>query len=130
MKMILHFSVSDFISTYRKLNVLLINGIHLVVSSLVMQMRLIQTKVYYKLAAAKKVFSKGLYHWYNLLRWMLFAPCDNRKTFFYTNLSSLSGLVQPPCCCVLWSKYFEWSRHFISVISTITLQCCNIKGLK
>ena len=95
--MILHFSVSEFISTYGKLNFLLINGIYLVVSSLVMQMRLIQIKVYYKLAAAKKYFLRVY-----IIDTILFDECCllrviTGRHFFYTNLSSLSSLVQPPC---------------------------------
>ena len=75
--------------------------------SLEMQRRLVQTKVYYKLSysvwketshkrltnfffkssSCKKGFLGYVYHWYNLLRWILFVPCDNWKTlFFYTNL--------------------------------------------
>ena len=42
---------------------------------------------------------------------------------FYTNISLPRGLVQPPCSCVLWSKCFERSLHFICVIPTITSQC-------
>ena len=39
-----------------------------------------------------------------------------------TNLSLPRGLVQPPFCCVHWSKCFERSPHFMIVISTIILQ--------
>ena len=49
LKLISHFSTSDYISTYGKLNFLPINSIYLVFSSLEMQRRLIQIKVYYKL---------------------------------------------------------------------------------
>ena len=45
------------------------------------------------------------------------------RYYFYTNLSLRRDLVQSPCCCALWHKCFERSPHFISVISTITLQC-------
>ena len=54
------------------------------------------TKVYYKLfysvqnkshkplkvAAAKKLFPKCVYHRYNLLRLIFFSPCDNCKQYF------------------------------------------------
>ena len=33
--------------------------------------------------SCKQVFPKCIYHWYNLLRWMFFIPCDNSKTFFF-----------------------------------------------
>ena len=36
----------------------------------------------FKSSSCKKVFPKCVYHWYNLLRWMFFVPCDNWKTFF------------------------------------------------
>ena len=50
---------------------------------------------------------------------------------FYTNLSLPRGLVQPPCCCVLSSKCFERSLHFIFITSTIILRRCQYsKGSK
>ena len=41
------------------------------------------------------------------------------------NLASATGLVQPPCYCVLEIKksILKGSTHFISIISTITCQC-------
>ena len=36
-----------------------------------------------KSSSCKKVFTKCVYHGYNLLRWMFFVPCDNWKTFFF-----------------------------------------------
>ena len=47
-----------------------------------------------------------------------------RRHYIYTNLSLTRGLLQSPCCCVLWDKCFERSLHFKSTFSTITLQCC------
>ena len=67
-------------------------------------------------------FSK--YQWYNLLQLMLFIPCDKWKIFFNTNLLLTRGLLKPPHFFVLWNKCFEKSAHFISIIFTITLQCC------
>ena len=46
------------------------------------------------------------------------------RYYFYTNLSLLRGLVQPPCCCVLSNKSSERSPYFKLIISTITLKCC------
>ena len=36
----------------------------------------------FKSSSCKKIVSKCLYHWYNLLRWTFFIPSDNWKTFF------------------------------------------------
>ena len=36
----------------------------------------------FKCSSCKKVFLKCVYHWYNLLRWMFFIPCDKWETFF------------------------------------------------
>ena len=33
----------------------------------------------FKSSSCKKVFPKWVYHWYNLLRWKFFIPCDNCK---------------------------------------------------
>ena len=43
-----------------------------------------------------------------------------------TNLASPIGLVQPPCYCVLEIKtsILKGNPQFMSVISTMTLQCC------
>ena len=46
------------------------------------------------------------------------------RNYFYTNLSLPRGFLQPPYCCILCSKCFERSPYFMSVISTIPLQCC------
>ena len=89
-------------SQTKYLHFLPITSIYLVSSSVEMQ-RLVQTKVYYKLcysvwketshkllkvaAACKNVFPKCIYHWYNLLRWMLFfIACDNWKTLFFMQI--------------------------------------------
>ena len=70
-----------------------------------MQRRLIETKVYYKLflclkrnvsqtfksSSCKKVFPKCAYYRYNLLRWMLFIPCDNWKNYFLYKFIATQG---------------------------------------
>ena len=33
----------------------------------------------FKSSSCKKLFPKLVYHWYNLLRWIFFIPCDNCK---------------------------------------------------
>ena len=110
-----------------------------------MQKRLIQTKVSYKLfyslwketshkplkvAAAKKSF-QSVY----IIDTTCFDECFlfymvTGSSIFYTNLSLPCGLVQPPCCCVLWNKYFQRSPHFMSVISTIIFQWCQYQRFK
>ena len=124
----------------KKLNFPPINSIYMIFekNSLEMQRRLIQTKAYYKLfcsvwketsrkplkvAAAKKSFPSVC---------TIYTTCFDEcfvfhvicgRHYFYTNLSLPRGLVQPPCCCILWNKRFERSLYSISFISTITLQC-------
>ena len=131
-----------------KTKFLLINSIYMVFSSLEMQRRLIITKVYYKpfysfwkrmphkplkVAAAKKSFSSVYIIMESLIHDIIDTTCFEECFFslwyleyiiFHINLLLPRGLVQPPCCCVLWNKCFEISPRFISVISTITLQCC------
>ena len=36
----------------------------------------------FKSSSSKKLFPKLVYHWYNLLRWIFFIPCDNCKQYF------------------------------------------------
>ena len=133
-KINLHYGTSDYISTYGKLNLLPINSIFFVFPSRVMQRRLMQTKAYYKISLfslkrsaskafqssrRKRVLPKCVYHWYNLLRWMFFIPCDNSKqVFFYTDLSSPRGLVELLCWWILSNKCFERSPHIACIIST------------
>ena len=40
----------------------------------------------YKSSSCYKVFSKCVHHWYNLLWWMFFIPCDNWKALFFTQI--------------------------------------------
>ena len=87
--------------TYEKRNLLLINNIHLVFSSLVIQRRLLQTKVYYKFSTLserkrytnlqqqqlqKNYFPSVYVNWYNLLRQMFFIPCNNWKTLLFLQI--------------------------------------------
>ena len=110
-----------------------------------MQKRLILTKVYYKLfysvwketshkplkvAAGNKSFP-SVY----TIDTTCFDECFlfhfiTGNTIFYTNLSLPWGLMQAPCCCILWNKYFQRSPHFMSVISTIIFQWCQYQRFK
>ena len=75
----------------------------------------------------KQVFPKCVYHGYSLLRWFFFIPCDSWTRSFFMQTYHYSEV---------W-----WDHHvaaffkagvlkdvrisvFISIISTITLQCC------
>ena len=84
-----------------------------------------------KVVAAKKVFLKreSISQSISIVDLTCFDKCFlfrviTGRQFFYANLLLPRGLIQSPCCCVLWEKCFEKTLHFISVISTITLQCC------
>ena len=57
------------------------------------------------------------FHEYFLFIWEL-------ENIFCINLLLPRGLMKPSRVFVLWNKYFEGSSHFISIIFTITLQCC------
>ena len=89
----------------------------------------IQTKVYHKffysvrketfhkplkVAGGKKSFSSV---------YIIDLTCFDECFLLHVKLSLPRGLLQPPRCYLLWSKCFERSPQFISVISTITLQC-------
>ena len=41
----------------------------------------------FKSSSCKKLFPKLVYHWYNLLRWIFFIPCDNCKQYFFTKIN-------------------------------------------
>ena len=83
------------------------------------QSRLTNVSQTFQSSRRKRVFPKCAYHWYNLLRWMFFIPCDNSKqVFFYTNLSSPRGLVELLCWWILSNKCFERSPHIACIIST------------
>ena len=72
----------------------------------------------------KKTFPKCVYHWYNLLRWMFFIPCNNWKTLFFKTNYGYPTFDTTTMLLRSLNKCFERSPHFISVISTKTLQCC------
>ena len=89
---------------------------------------LLQTKVYYKLcysvsketshnpfkvAAAKKSFPSVFTIGTTCFDECFLSYVITRNSIFYTNLLLPRGLVQPPCCCVLWNKCFERSLHFM-----------------
>ena len=48
------------------------------------QSRLTNVSQTFQSSRRKRVFPKCAYHWYNLLRWMFFIPCDNSKQYFFT----------------------------------------------
>ena len=109
----------------------------MVFSSLEMQRRLIQTKVYYKsfysvwketphkllkVATAKKSLpSVFIIHITYFDECLLFHVITGRHCSLYKFICYPEVWYKPPCCCV---------PHFISVISTVTLPCCNTKGPK
>ena len=88
-----HFVTLNQISKYRKLNLAFGN-------------RPVHTKVYYtfftvwketthkplKIATAKKPFLQSVCYWYNLLRWMFFILCDNRKALFFIKVYLCSDI--------------------------------------
>ena len=37
-------------------------------------------------SSCRNVFPKCVYHWYNLLWWMFFIPCENWKTLFFIKI--------------------------------------------
>ena len=132
LKINLHFGTSDYISTYEKLNLLPINSFFLVFPSWEMQRRLMERKVYYKLflfsyrrsvsrtfksSSCKKVFLKCVYHWYNLLRWTFFIPCDNCKQYFLHKfiITQRLGATAMLLCSfkqVFWKK-FAFYIHYL-----------------
>ena len=96
-KINLHFVTRNKISTYRKLNLLLLNSIYLVFFPLEMQRRLIQTEVYYMffLLSLKrnssqtfknklqKTFSLDFFSLVQLASINVFVLCGNWKTLFF-----------------------------------------------
>ena len=102
-----HFGKSSKISECRKLNLLHIDSICLVVSSLEMQRRLIQTKVFFLLfslclkrndlqifknSSCKKILLPCARYRYNLLRWMFFIPFDNYKSLSFIKVCRYSEI--------------------------------------
>ena len=128
-------------SAYGKLNFLPITRIYLVFFSLEMQRRLGQTKVYYKLcysvwketshkllksSSRKKVFPKCVHHWYVLLRWVLFIPCDNWKTLFLykflvTQQFGETAIILCSLKQVFWKKSAFYTRYLHGNIAMLLI---------
>ena len=98
--------------------------------SLEMESRLLQTKICYKLcysvwketshkpksSSCKKVFPKCVYHWYNLLRWMVFIPFDNWRhyllyKFIVTQRFGETAMMLCSLKQVLWKKPVLYIRY-------------------
>ena len=103
----LHSVTSNQISTYRKLNLLLTSSIYFVFLSLEMQKKtqtdqVSDTFAYFvwkettykplKVAAAKNSFLQCVCYCYNLLWWMFFVLCDNRKTLLFMKVCHYSEI--------------------------------------
>ena len=107
----------------------------LVFPSWEMERRPIQTKVYNKLfypvsKEASQTFKSRAAKKYFPSVFIIDATCFDEcflfyvitgHSIFYTNLLYPRGLVQPPCCCILWNKCFARSPDFVFVILTIIL---------
>ena len=111
------------IPTYRKPNSPLTSSIYLVFLPLEMQERLKQTKVYHTFFTLsekkrptnlqkwqhKNPFFQCVCHWYDLLRWMFFIPCNNWKTllsiavYCYPEIV-LTAIFWLPLKPVFWKK--------------------------
>ena len=74
----------------------------------------------FKSSSCKKAFPKCVYHGYNLLRKMLFIPCDTGWYYFYTNLSLPKGLMKPSCCCSLKQVFWKKSTFYIRYLHNNT----------
>ena len=139
MKINFHFDTSDQISTYGKLIFFLRTSIYLVFFSLEMLRRLIKTKVYNKLyysvwketshkalkvAAAKKSFqSVYIIDTTCFDECFLFHVINGRHYFLYKFIVTQRFVETAMLLCSLKQVFWKKSA-FISVLSTITLQCC------
>ena len=118
--------LSEQITSYEKLNLLLTNSINLVYFSLGMQRKLIQTKLQYKFflpclkrnasqtlqsSSYKQLFPKCVYYCYSFS----FHVINGRLFLIQMNCYSESPVHRNKC--------FGKSRYFMSVISLITFQC-------
>ena len=123
----LHFVTSDQVSTYRKLNLLLTSIIYSVQSSFPYNCKkdsnrpnLLDTPLFlkrnnpqtFKSRSCKNAFLQRACYWYDLLPWIIFITCYNRKTLLFKLIVTLR-LLLPPYCCFLWSQYFERNPHFM-----------------
>ena len=71
----------------------------------------------FKSSSCKRVFPKCAYHWYNLLRWMFFIPCDNCKQYFLHKfiITQRLGATAMLLCSfkqVFWKK-FAFYIHYL-----------------
>ena len=130
------------------------NSICLIVSSLEILRRLIQTKVYYKYfysvsketthkpssSSCEKIFLQCAYHRYNLLRWMFFILFDNWKSLFSVNVRRYFEILLAAITACKVSKYGVFSgpyflafglnteRYFVSLC--IQSECGKIRTKK
>ena len=122
--------LSEQITSYEKLNLLLTNSINLVYFSLEMQRKLIQTKLQHKFflpclkrnasqtlqsSSYKQLFPKCVYYCYSFNEWFSFHVINRRLFLIQMNCYSQSRVHR--------NKRFWKSRYFMSVISLITFQC-------
>ena len=117
----LHFVTSDQVRTYRKLNLPLTSIIYLVQSSfpsngLKLQDALLFLKrndpQTFKGRSCENAFLQCTCYWYDLLQWIIFIPCYNRKTLLFKLIVTLR-LLLPPYCCFPWSQCFEQNPYFM-----------------
>ena len=116
----LHFGTSNYLSTHRKTSLLLINNINLVLHSLKIRRRLIQTKYTAsfftvwkettrkpsKLATAKNIFSSV---------YVIVTTCFNKCFLFHAIIGRHNfykgllpwGSLEPPCSYTFRNKRFE-----------------------
>ena len=120
--------LSNYIPTFRKLNLLHINSIYLLVFSLQKQRRILPTKqstlqVFlicpnrndsqnFKSSSCKIFFLQCVCCRCNLLRWMFFILSDNWKTLYFLKVCCTLRFFQPPYYCFLLNKCFERSPYF------------------
>ena len=77
----------------------------------------------FKSSNCKKVLTKGVYHWYNLLRWCFLFHVMIGKHFLYKFIVTQRFGETAMFLCSLKLVFWKKSAFYI-VISTITLPCC------
>lgn len=122
--------LSEQITSYEKLNLILTNSINLVYFSLKMQRKVIQTKLQHKFflpclkrnasqtlqgSSYKQLFPKCGYYCYSFNEWFSFHVINRGLFLIQMDCYSESGVHR--------NKHFGKSRYFMSVISLITFQC-------
>ena len=112
----LHFVTPNQISTYRKLNLILINCVYLFFFTLKMQRRLVQTKVQFLLclkrnnwqnSSCEKPLLQFVGYWYNLLHWMFFILCDSWKALFFLKVCCYNGFFLTVMLLLSLKKLFK-----------------------